>query len=55
MTRGCRQDYIFIQGSQQVYTLWLPLADCGVEEGGLGVYRSSHRAGVREYKVAMGG
>ncbi|NIR51452.1 phytanoyl-CoA dioxygenase family protein, partial [candidate division KSB1 bacterium] len=46
MTTPSHQDYVFIQGSQQFFTLWMPLSDCPRELGGLIVARGSHKNGV---------
>jgi hypothetical protein len=40
------QDYIYIQGTHNFWTLWFPLGDCPIELGGLSVLRGSHREGV---------
>ena len=40
------QDYIFIQGTPDVWTCWIPLGACPHSMGGLAVLRGSHRRGV---------
>jgi len=40
------QDYIYIQGTHNFWTLWFPLGDCPLELGGLSVLRGSHREPV---------
>lgn len=54
MTTPSHQDHVFIQGSQEVYTVWFPLSDCPVALGGLGIARGSHRAGIFPTKEAEG-
>ena len=53
MTTPPHQDYIFIQGSIDVLTVWLPFHDTA-DTGGLGLYGGSHRSGLKEYEVALG-
>lgn len=40
------QDFIYIQGTHNFWTLWFPLGDCPLELGGLSVLRGSHREPV---------
>ena len=53
MTTPPHQDFIFIQGSSDVLTAWIPYADTE-ETGGLGLYAGSHNSGLRKYEVALG-
>jgi hypothetical protein len=48
------QDYVHIQGTEDTYTLWLPLHDVPEEMGGLAVAEGSHGRGVHEFTVAKG-
>lgn len=48
------QDYIYIQGTHQFWTLWFPLGDCPVKLGGLGVLRGSHKEPVLDVTDAHG-
>ena len=48
------QDYIYIQGTHQFWTLWFPLGDCPFELGGLSVLRGSHREDVLDVMPARG-
>lgn len=48
------QDFIHIQGTPNVWTAWIPLADCPRELGGLSVLVGSHRDGLLSYKRAEG-
>jgi len=48
------QDHIFIQGSQTVFTCWMPLGDCSEALGGLRVMRGSHKLGVFPVREAPG-
>ena len=54
MTTPSHQDYVFIQGSQQFCTLWLPLCDCPEELGGLIIARGSHHNGILPTHEAEG-
>ena len=40
------QDFIFIQGTSEVWTCWIPLGACPHSMGGLAVLRGSHKRGV---------
>ena len=40
------QDFIFIQGTPEVWTCWIPLGACPHSMGGLAVLRGSHQRGV---------
>ncbi len=47
------QDNIYIQGTPDTYSMWMPLMDCPIELGGLCVLEGSHRHGVLPvYKAA---
>jgi hypothetical protein len=48
------QDYIHIQGTQQVWTAWIPVGDCPRTLGGLSVLRASHKQGIMPVKKAEG-
>ncbi len=48
------QDYIYIQGTHNFWTLWFPLGDCPVELGGLSVLKGSHREPVLDVFEARG-
>jgi ectoine hydroxylase-related dioxygenase (phytanoyl-CoA dioxygenase family) len=48
------QDYIYIQGTHQFWTLWFPLGDCPVPLGGLSVLRGSQREPVLAVTEARG-
>jgi ectoine hydroxylase-related dioxygenase (phytanoyl-CoA dioxygenase family) len=54
MTTPSHQDYVFIQGSQEFYTVWFPLCDCPEELGGLIVARGSHKNGILPTHEAEG-
>jgi hypothetical protein len=54
MTTPPHQDYVFIQGTRRVYTVWFPLSDCPRPLGGLGIAASSHRLGILPTKNAEG-
>ncbi|OQA45289.1 MAG: 1-deoxypentalenic acid 11-beta-hydroxylase [Chloroflexi bacterium ADurb.Bin325] len=48
------QDFIHIQGTQNVWTAWIPLGDIPRELGGLAVMPGSHRLGVLSVSQAEG-
>ncbi len=54
MTTPPHQDYVFIQGTRRVYTVWFPLSDCPRPLGGLGIAAGTHRLGVLPTKEAEG-
>jgi hypothetical protein len=53
-TTPAHQDYVHIQGTEETYTAWIPLADCPVELGSLEVLPGSHKAGVLPTHGAYG-
>ena len=48
------QDFYYIAGSPQTYTMWTPMVDCPIQQGGLAVMRGSHRGGFIEHKEGIG-
>jgi ectoine hydroxylase-related dioxygenase (phytanoyl-CoA dioxygenase family) len=48
------QDYIYIQGTHQFWTLWFPLGDAPVKLGNLSILRGSHREPVLDVVAARG-
>ncbi len=50
-TTAAHQDYHYIRGTSDTYTVWLPLGDCPIELGGLAVLRGSHKAGLIEHRM----
>jgi len=40
------QDYIYIQGTNSFYSLWMPLGNCPRQLGGLSTLRGSHKLGL---------
>jgi ectoine hydroxylase-related dioxygenase (phytanoyl-CoA dioxygenase family) len=44
------QDYTYNLGSLNSVTVWIPLADVGVDEGALKVVPGSHKAGIYPHK-----
>jgi len=53
-TTPAHQDFPNIQGTEAVYTAWIPLVDCGPEVGGLQVAAGSHQGGVYEFGIGNG-
>jgi len=52
-TTAPHQDYPYVQGTTEFYTLWTPLGDCPTEMGPLQVAAGSHRDGVREFRISQ--
>ena len=50
-TTAAHQDFHYIRGTPQTYTIWSPLGDCPMELGGLAVLRGSNRAGFLEHDL----
>jgi hypothetical protein len=48
------QDWHFIRGTTQTYTMWLPLGDCPHELGGLAVLAGSHRMAYQPHVPMQG-
>lgn len=40
------QDYYYVRGSTELWTVWMPLGDCPTEHGGLAVLPGSHTCGL---------
>lgn len=50
-TTAAHQDFNYIRGTPETYTIWTPLGDCPIELGGLAVLRGSHRGGFIEHEL----
>jgi ectoine hydroxylase-related dioxygenase (phytanoyl-CoA dioxygenase family) len=44
------QDYEFMGGDTEFYTVWIPLHDCPVETGPLRILEGSHRHGIQHHE-----
>lgn len=44
------QDYEFMGGDPEFYTVWIPLHDCPIEVGPLRILEGSHRHGIQEHE-----
>ena len=44
------QDYEFMGGDPEFYTVWIPLHDCPVDMGPLRILEGSHRFGVQQHQ-----
>jgi ectoine hydroxylase-related dioxygenase (phytanoyl-CoA dioxygenase family) len=49
LTVHAHQDYRFMNGDPQCFTVWIPLHDCPVDLGPLQVLEGSHRLGVIDH------
>jgi ectoine hydroxylase-related dioxygenase (phytanoyl-CoA dioxygenase family) len=50
LTTHAHQDYRFMGGDPECYTVWIPLHDCPVEMGPLQIMEGSHHFGFQEHK-----
>jgi ectoine hydroxylase-related dioxygenase (phytanoyl-CoA dioxygenase family) len=50
-TTAAHQDFHYIRGTPETYTIWTPIGDCPINLGGLAVLRGSHREGFIEHAV----
>lgn len=48
------QDYVHIQGTPDVWTVWIPLGDCPRRLGGLSVLVGSHHLGILPVSKSLG-
>ena len=48
------QDWIFVGGSMETISCWVPLGDVSLEVGGLKILEGSHKSGLLEPKPASG-
>lgn len=53
-TTPAHQDFPNIQGSEAVYTAWIPQMDCPADTGGLQIAAGSHTLGVLAFDLANG-
>lgn len=51
-TTSPHQDYPYVQGTAEAYTMWAPLHDCPISMGALQVAEASHLNGVMEFKLS---
>ena len=49
-TIQAHQDWYYIRGNVDTYTMWMPLGDCPMELGGLEVMAGSHKAGFIDHR-----
>ena len=47
---NAHQDYEFMGGDPEFFTVWIPLHDCPVEVGPLRIVEGSHRFGIQKHK-----
>jgi ectoine hydroxylase-related dioxygenase (phytanoyl-CoA dioxygenase family) len=53
-TIAAHQDWHYIRGTTQTYTMWMPLGDCPMELGGLAVLRGSNHFNYIEHRKLAG-
>ena len=51
---GAHQDFFYIRGSEQTFTMWMPLGDCPIRLGCLTVLDGSHRRGFIDHVTVPG-
>ncbi|MGA9668205.1 MAG: phytanoyl-CoA dioxygenase family protein [Terracidiphilus sp.] len=49
LTVHAHQDYRFMSGDTECFTVWIPLHDCTVDQGPLQILEGSHRFGVIDH------
>jgi ectoine hydroxylase-related dioxygenase (phytanoyl-CoA dioxygenase family) len=50
LVTAAHQDYEFMGGDPEFFTVWIPLHDCPVDVGPLRILEGSHRFGVQEHE-----
>ncbi len=53
-TTPAHQDFVHIQGTEDVWTAWLSLGDCPASLGGLSILTGSHKKGVLPVSKSLG-
>jgi ectoine hydroxylase-related dioxygenase (phytanoyl-CoA dioxygenase family) len=53
-TTPAHQDFVHIQGTPDVWTAWLPLAECPHSLGGLSLLTGSHKGGILPVSRSLG-
>lgn len=53
-TTKAHQDFPNVQGTEEVYTAWIPLIDCPLPVGPLQCAVGSHRSGVFDFDIGAG-
>lgn len=48
------QDYLYIEGTEETWTAWIPLGDCPREMGSLAILPGSHRQGLHRVRPSLG-
>ncbi len=53
-TTGAHQDFFYIRGTPETYTMWMPVGDCPIRLGGLAVLDASHKKGFIDHITVPG-
>lgn len=53
-TIPAHQDFFYIRGTPETYTMWMPLGDCPMQLGGLAVLKGSHQTGFIDHRRFTG-
>lgn len=53
-TTKAHQDFPNVQGTEAVYTAWMPLIDCPMQVGPLQIAAGSHKFGVYDFDIGFG-
>ncbi len=52
LVNHAHQDYQFMNGDAECFTVWIPLHDCPTDQGPLQILEGSHRFGVQSHNTA---
>jgi ectoine hydroxylase-related dioxygenase (phytanoyl-CoA dioxygenase family) len=52
LVNHAHQDYRFMDGDVECFTVWIPLHDCPIDQGPLQILEGSHRFGVQSHNTA---
>ena len=52
LVNHAHQDYRFMDGDLECFTVWIPLHDCPTDQGPLQILEGSHRFGVQSHNTA---
>ena len=52
LVNHAHQDYQFMDGDAECFTVWIPLHDCPIDQGPLQILEGSHRFGIQNHNKA---
>ncbi len=53
-TTPAHQDYLYIEGTENTWTAWIPLGDCPIEQGNLAILPGTHKQGMYPVHKSLG-